>query len=86
MSIKGKVMIRIGNEWNEPCVVYVSHLNIPYNKWVTAQINTGYVHLSEESDLIEFNFKLFNQMLYTWKIDSLPNERKRLEELLSEWN
>jgi hypothetical protein len=49
------------------------------------QINTGYIHLSAESDLLEFNWKLFNQMLYTWRIDVLAKQKERLEELLNEW-
>jgi len=86
MSIKGKVMIRVGSEYGEPEIVYVSHLNTDLDLWVTPKINSGIVNLSKENQLIEFDWAVFNKMYYQWKIDNLPNIKKRMEELLAEWN
>ena len=86
MNIKGKIMIRKGNENGEPCIVYVSHLNTNFDCWVTPQLNSGIVHLSKEEQLIEFNWKLFNRMYYEWKIEQLPKQKERFKELLSEWD
>ena len=85
MSIKNKVMIRKGNENARPVIVYVSHLNTNFDLWVTPELNSAVVSLAKEEDLLPFNYKQYQQMLWQWEIDNIPNIKKRYEELLSEW-
>jgi len=85
MSIKGKIMIRKGNENHHPCIVYVSHKN-RFCCWVSHELNTGNIHLSNSSkDFIPFNFKLFNQMDYQWEIDHCDIKKQKMIENLKEW-
>jgi hypothetical protein len=85
MSIKNTVMIRNGNENARPVIVYVSHLNTNFDLWVTPELNSGVVSLAKEDDLLPFNYKQYQQMLWQWEIDNLVNVKKRYEELLAEW-
>ncbi len=86
MSIKGKIMIRRGNENGEPVIVFVSHLNTNFGCWVTPVLNSDITHLTDEKDLIDFDYKIFQRMLYQWHIDEIPNLKNRYQELLKEWN
>ena len=86
MSIKGTIKIRKGNENQEPTVVYVSHMN-NFNYWVCEVINTsGTVFTSNERDLIDFNYKLFMQMYYDWKIKNQKVVTARFRNIRKEWD
>ena len=86
MSIKGKIKIRKGNEYQEPAVVYVSHKN-NWDAWVCEILNTTQsVFTTDESDLIDFNYKLFMQMSYDWKIQNQKVVTARMVEIRKEWD
>lgn len=84
MSIKGKIMIRKGGEGQEPCIVYVSHLN-SFGYWSTPMLNTGVILNSTDKDLIPFNFRQFKQMYYHWQIDQCDIRKKNMIRNLKEW-
>lgn len=85
MEYKGKIMIRKGNVNHSPHVVYVSHKN-SFDYWVCEVVNTEDSVFSKNEDLIEFNYKLYMQMLYKWKIQNVNRSKIRFKELLAEWN
>ena len=78
-------MIRKGNENSCPVIVYVSHMNTNFDLWVTPELNSGVVSFATENDLLPFNYKEYQRMLWQWEIDNLVNVKKRYEELLAEW-
>lgn len=85
MSIKGKIMIRKGNEHQAPAVVFVSHWNPTYEWWVTPELNTPSLLFSKEEDLIPFNYKESQRMYYQWKIANQEKLTERLKVCLSEY-
>lgn len=84
-SIENTVMIRKGNEYTAPIVVYVSIYEEELEVWRTYTINSDYAHPAKEEDLLPFDFKLFQRMYYQWHIDKLPELKNRYEELMSEY-
>ena len=86
MSVKGQIKIRKGNENQAPAVVFVSHTN-SFDAWVCEILNTkGTVFTTDESDLIDFNYKLFQQMYWDWEIKNQDKIKKRAIEIRKEWD
>lgn len=83
--MKGKIKIRLGNDSQEPMVVYVSHWNTNFEYWVCEKLNTGDTVFSRETQLIDFNYKEFKRMFYEWKIKQQDVIKSRFIELLNEW-
>ena len=86
MSIKGTIKIRKGNEYQAPTLVYVSHKN-SWNAWVCEILNTTQsVFTIDESDLLDFNYKVFMQMSYDWKIKNQAIVTARLIKERQQWD
>lgn len=86
MSIKGQIKIRKGNENHAPVIVLVSHKN-SWDAWVCEILNTTEtVFTIDENDLIDFNYKLFQQMYWDWKIENQDKIKKRAIEMRKEWD
>ena len=83
--MKGQIKIKLGNETQEPMVVYVSHWNTNFGYWVCESLNTGSTFLSKESQLIDFNYREFKRMFYEWKIKNQDVVKARFVELINEW-
>jgi hypothetical protein len=83
MSKKGKIMIRVGNENQEPMVVYVSHTN-SFGLWVCDKMNTGDTLFSDDKNLVEFQYIKFKKMYYQWKIEHTERIKENFLKLLSE--
>lgn len=83
--MKGKIKIRLGNENQEPMVVYVSHWNTNFEWWVCEKLNTGETVFSNNDELIEFNYKKFKIMFYEWKVKQQDVIKKRYLEELNKW-
>lgn len=85
-SIKGQIKIRKGNVYKAPVVVFVSHIN-SLGAWVCEILNTAEtVFTTDEKDLIDFNYKLFQQMYWDWKIENQDKIKQRAIEIRKEWD
>ncbi|MFH6945133.1 hypothetical protein [Flavobacterium sp. FlaQc-50] len=79
--IKGSIKIRKGNKNQEPKVVFVAGFGkIGY--WICNAINTGETFFSNEEDLIDYDFTLFEKMVLGWRIWNADMTKKRLEKHL----
>ena len=76
-------MVRVGNESQEPMVVYVSHTN-SLGSWVCEKINTGDTVFSDDAHLIEFKYLSFKKMYYAWKIAQAERIKENFQKLLAE--
>lgn len=83
--MEGQIKIRLGNENQEPMVVYVSHWNKNVKYWVCEKLNTGDTVFSKQSQLIDFSYRVFRRMFYEWKIKNQDIVKARFVELLNEW-
>jgi hypothetical protein len=84
-TLTGKVMVRKGNDTQEPCVVYVRGWNSNFELWSTQKINTGDIYLSKEQDLLPYdNQDEFETMLYSWRIRQLKKTEANLLKLHKE--
>jgi hypothetical protein len=66
-------------------VVYISHWNTNFGYWVCEKLNSGETVFSNESQLIDFNYREFKRMFYEWKIKHQDIVKARFVELLNEW-
>lgn len=75
----GKIVIRPGNENQEPRVVYVGGVN-SFGVLVCKVLNTGDILFSdpEKDSLLDFDMDTFELLKKEWKIKNL---RKQLNEL-----
>lgn len=79
-----KIMIRKGNENQKPYVVYISGKN-QLGALVCEIVNTGEtVFTTNIKDLIEFDFKEYRKMLYSWHIDNAEKIKANYLKLLME--
>jgi hypothetical protein len=82
--MKGQIKIRLGNDNQEPMVVYVKGFNENLQFWVCEKLNSGDSVFSKESQLIDFNHSDFKRMFYEWKIKNQDVVKARFVELLNE--
>jgi hypothetical protein len=85
-SIIGKIMIRNGNEHQEPAVVYVNHYHNLYEYFVTKHLNTGTISFTYHTDLVDFDIKVFERMKIVWKINNAKTQKDRWKKELKEFN
>ena len=83
--MKGKIKIRLGNENQQPSVVYVSGFNRNIDLWVCEILNTGDTVYSTEESLIDFDYKKFRIMYYEWKIQRQDQVKENYVKLLAEY-
>ena len=82
--MKGKIKIRLGNESQEPMVVYVAGWNPNIFCWVCHKLNTGDIVFTKENSLIDFNYKKFQQLFYQWKIENQDIVKARYVQMLND--
>lgn len=87
---KGQLALRIGNEHNEPCVVYVAGIN-SMDFLILRKINTGETQFEDpDADtLIDFDFKAYEISRAQWRLDqakrSIDQRQKDLNETLQKY-
>jgi hypothetical protein len=81
--MKGQIKIRLGNESQEPCVVYISGKSL-LDLWVCEVLNTGNTVFSKDEQLIDFDYKEFKRISYSWKIEQQDRIKERYKKLLEE--
>jgi hypothetical protein len=82
--MKEEIKIRLGNDSQEPMVVYVSGWHPGFEYWICEKINSGDTVLSKESQLIDFDYKEFQRLYYEWKIQQQDVIKERFIKLLEE--
>lgn len=82
--MKGQIKIRLGNESQEPCIVYIKGKNTNFNFWSCEILNTGDTVFSTDEQLIDFDYKEFNRIYYTWKIEQQDRIKENYKKLLKE--
>jgi hypothetical protein len=82
--MKNQIKIRLGNESQEPMIVYVSHWASRFELWACEKLNTGEIVFSKESNLIDFNYLQYKRMYYEWKIANQDIVKARFIESLNE--
>lgn len=83
----GQIKIRKGNDTQEPTIVYIARRNKRLDFWVCEVLNTGEtVFTTENSDLIDFDYNLFEKMYLDWKIENCDKVKERLIKSREELN
>ncbi len=82
--MKEEIKIRLGNDSQEPMVVYVLRWHPGFEYWICEKINSGDTVLSKESQLIDFDYKEFQRLYYEWKIQQQDVIKERFIKLLEE--
>lgn len=72
---KGTIVIRPGNENQEPQVVLVGGIN-GFDMLICHVLNSNSLVFSmpEENDLLDFDMTLFKKLKKEWKIQNLENQ------------
>lgn len=78
--MEGKFMIRTTPS-SIPTVVYLTGEK-QYGLWLCEEMNTGISVFLEDSNLAEFDYYMFKQLHYRYKIDQLPKTKEFLEKCL----
>lgn len=79
----GIICIRVGNENQEPAVVYTEFKN-GLGLWVCNALNTGQLLMANDEALVPYDFMVFEKMRLQWRIGQLPTIKERLEKDLEE--
>ena len=83
----GKIAIRCGNPNQPPRVVFVKGINT-WDSAICECLNTGETYFSAEegSDLIDFNFEVFERLTLEWKVARAKRNFECLSEDLKNLN
>lgn len=82
---KGTVVIRQGNDNQQPIAVYVGGVN-GFDMLVCKELNTSNIYFSmpEEDDLLDFDFKLLQKLRAEWDLDASKRNTERLQQRIEE--
>lgn len=83
-KMKGTIKVRLGNNSQEPMVVYVQHFQSKMRFWVVTKLNTKEVFFAKAKNLIDYKHDEFEVMLLKWEIDNADRLKERLKALLSD--
>lgn len=84
--MKGQIKIRIGNDNQEPMIVYIKNWHNYFEKWICEKINSGDTVFSNNDQLIDFDYDEYKRMYYEWKIKQQDIIKQRFIELLNDFN
>ena len=85
INMKGEIKIRLGNESQEPMIVYIYSWHKKLELWVCEKLNTGDTVMSKNTQLIDFNYREFKILFYDWKIKNQDINKARFLESLNMW-
>lgn len=82
----GKFCIRLGNDNQEPSVVYILGVN-SFGSLICRVLNTGMVLFTDpesETGLIDFNIEVFQKLRKEWKLKDAQRLVARLQKEIDE--
>lgn len=74
--------MRVGNESQEPMVVYVLSYKTDLKLFTCAKINSGQMLFASKKSLIDFDYNKYLVLYYEWMVKNQDVIKKRYKELL----